>query len=46
MYFGHSVVYSLCNSVDILAAETTHIDATGGRQVDVVLYSYVLHLTS
>lgn len=39
MYLSYSVVYSLCNSVYILAAETTHIGTTSGQQVDMVLDS-------
>jgi len=39
-------MYSLCNSVYILAAETAHIGTTSGQHVDVVLLSKVLHLTS
>jgi hypothetical protein len=39
MYLSYGVIYSLCNSVDILAAESTHIGTTSGQQVDVVLHS-------
>lgn len=43
---GHCLVDGLCDIVDVLGGETTHVDTTAGHQVDMLLLNHVLHLLS